>query len=337
MTKPDNMAEPNNLLTVALDQMCPMHLQLDDAGCVKHAGPTLRKVLGQDALGRSFDELFELERPRSIENLSQMLQAVGGKLRLRLIIEPYTRLKATLARHPDGHGVLIDMSFGISILDAVRDFELTSRDLAPTDLTIELLYLVEANAAAMGASRLLNARLQDAMIRAEEQALTDTLTGLKNRRAFDHLLEHMIEAKQDFVMMNLDLDYFKQVNDTLGHAAGDFVLQQVARVMCEETRADDIVARVGGDEFILLFPKLVGRNTVAEVAARLIARITKPMSFAGQVIQISASGGLVSSSDYDNPTADRLIGDADAALYSSKKSGRGRFTFSEDLEVSNAS
>ena len=324
-------------LAGALDVLCPMHLHLDTDGRVLHAGPTLSKALGRHLAGREFAQLFEIERPHTIRSVDQMMQAAGQKLHLRLRQPPHTRLKAVLAAHPLGAGALMDLSFGISILDAVRDFRLNGADFAPTDLTIEMLYLVEANSAAMEASHSLTDRLQQAIKRAEEQAFTDTLTGLKNRRAFDQQLAHLIEGKQDFSLMHLDLDFFKQVNDTMGHAAGDHVLQQVARVMREETRGDDIVARVGGDEFILIFPKLVNRSRLSEVAARMIARIEQPIPFEGKDAKISASGGLVRSVDYDAPDADQLIGDADQALYASKGNGRSCFTFFGDLPVKQAS
>ncbi|KNG94238.1 GGDEF domain-containing protein [Pseudaestuariivita atlantica] len=321
-------------LAEALDMLCPMHLHLDAGGRIVHAGPTLCKVLSGGLVGREFTQVFELERPRKVRTIAQLLQTAGQKLHLRLRTPPHTRVKAVLAPHPLGSGALVDMSFGISILDAVRDFTLSSADFAPTDLTIEMLYLVEAKSAAMEASRLLNERLQDAMLRVEEQAYSDTLTGLKNRRAFDHLLGHLLEGRQDFALMQLDLDFFKQVNDTLGHAAGDHVLQTVAAIMREETRGDDIVARVGGDEFILVFPGLVNRSRLDEVAARLIERIREPIPFAGKNAAISASGGVVRSVDYIAPTVDALLGDADTALYASKDAGRGRVTFHLDLPKS---
>ena len=115
-----------------------------------------------------------------------------------------------------------------------------------------MLYLVEAKSAAMDESRALNSRLQGAKIAAEEQAFTDTLTGLKNRRALDHVMARLLAMGEVFSCMHVDLDYFKSINDTLGHAAGDHVLQVVAQVLVAETRAPDTIARVGGDEFVIL-------------------------------------------------------------------------------------
>ena len=151
----------------------------------------------------------------------------------------------------DGGGVLINLSFGMTVVEAVRDHRLTDADFAPTDLAMELLYLVEAKTAVMQELRDMNRRLEGAKTAAEEQALTDTLTGLRNRRAMDMALSRLMLRGTPFGLMHLDLDFFKAVNDTLGHAAGDHVLRQVARVLRVQMRGGDTVARMGGDEFVV--------------------------------------------------------------------------------------
>lgn len=130
-------------------------------------------------------------------------------------------------------------------MEGVQDYGLSSADFAATDLVIEMLFLVEAKSAAMDASRNLNNRLQGAKLAAEEQAATDTLTGLKSRRAADHILAAALAEDSEFSLMHLDLEFFKSVNDTQGDAAGDYVLQEVAKVMRAETRKVDMIARVG--------------------------------------------------------------------------------------------
>jgi len=313
-------------ITNVLDLICPMHVILDDSGHIMHVGPTLQKLRPDAPLaGRRFLELFELCRPRAVTSMQGLLSAAGVKLHLRLRDTPRTALKGILV--PVNGGAILNLSFGISILDGVRDYALTSADFAATDLTIEMLYLVEAKSAAMEASRKLNQRLQGAMIAAEEQAFTDTLTGLKNRRAMDHILDRLLDAGQDFTLMHLDLDFFKAVNDTMGHAAGDHVLQKVARIMVEETRDEDTVARVGGDEFVLLFSRLLDRAKLETIANRIIAKLENPIPFEDEHCNISASIGTVLSTDYDTPSADKMMADADLALYASKHKGRACHTF----------
>jgi diguanylate cyclase (GGDEF)-like protein len=322
-----------------LEQLCPMFVLLDGTGHILRVGPTLQKLRPDQPMpGQRFLELFELNRPRMVSSFDELLGATGAKLHLQFRDTPRTSLKGSIvplpraegangAERPETCGAIVNLSFGISVLDAVRDYALNSADFAATDLTIELLYLVEAKSAAMEASRTLNLRLQGAMIAAEEQAFTDTLTGLKNRRAMDHVLERMIGAGTGFALMNLDLDYFKSVNDTLGHAAGDHVLQQAARIMVEESREQDIVARVGGDEFVLIFDRLRDKTKLRRIATRLIKRLEEPIVFGDQTCRISASVGTVIRAAASRPEAAQLLHEADLALYAAKHAGRACHRF----------
>ena len=309
-----------------MDVLCPMHARLDGAGVIVHAGPTLAKLRPETELvGAFFLDVFELLRPNSITTMQDLRARFGAKLHLQFRSTPRTGLKGVMVA--DGDGAIVNLSFGISLLDAARDYALSGQDFAATDLTIEMLYLIEAKSAAMEASRQLNLRLQGAKIAAEEQAFTDTLTGLKNRRAMDHILARMIAAKQSFALMHLDLDYFKAVNDTLGHGAGDHVLQKVARILVEQTRRDDTVARVGGDEFVLIFHDLTNREQLEHIAKRMIRRLEEPVPYQDKLCQISGSAGTVLSETYEHPDAARMLEDADIALYHSKRQGRAQHTF----------
>lgn len=327
-------ADDQDDILLALDVLCPMHCLLDPAGHIRHAGPTLRKLRpGLIMTGRPFLKLFEMTQPRGIDDMTGLRAASGQRARLRLRFRdaPRTDLQAVLVPHGQG-GAIVDLAFGISILDAVRDYALTNTDFAATDPTVEMLFLVEAKSAAMDASRKLTRQLHVAKIAAEEQAFTDTLTGLKNRRALDHILQRMIGAGQEFALMHLDLDFFKQVNDTLGHAAGDHVLEHVARIMVEETRSEDVVARIGGDEFVLVFYGLCDRARIDELARRLIARLEQPIPWKGEVCRISASLGTTLSTDYRKPEAERLLDDADSALYAAKRAGRAQHRFHHPVD-----
>ena len=310
----------------AHDALCPMHMRLDADGTLCHAGPTLAKLFaGRPLDGHGLFELFEVARPRDAASLPALLRAPAGRLQLQPLVSGATVLKGVIV--PWGDGALVNLSFGISVIDAVRAHDLTNTDFAATDMTIELLYLVEAKSAAMAASRKLNQRLEGAMIAAEEQAVTDTLTGLKNRRALDHIVGRLIDRGRDFALMIVDLDYFKAVNDTLGHAAGDHVLKEVARILVDATREGDTAARVGGDEFVLIFPGLTDRARLAAIAQRLIAQLSRPIPFDGQRCRISASIGIALSIGYERPDAAQMLADADAALYGSKRDGRARHAF----------
>ncbi|WP_299945087.1 GGDEF domain-containing protein [uncultured Ruegeria sp.] len=315
-------------LGTLLDTLCPMFVLVDDAERVGQVGPTLQKLRPDHPMaGRRFLDIFELLRPRSATEFPALLSTSGARLRLRFHDSPQTTFKGLVVPLP-GQGVtVINLSFGISVLDAVRDYALTSADFSGTDLAIELLYLVEAKSAAMEASRSLNLRLQGAMLAAEEQAYTDTLTGLKNRRAMDHILGHLISTKSSFALMHLDLDFFKSVNDRLGHAAGDYVLQQAAKIMLQETRSDDTVARVGGDEFVLIFKGMTDRRKLNSIAGRLISQLCLPMKFDGSACGISASVGTALSTQFESPKAQDILHAADLALYAAKRNGRSCHRF----------
>ncbi len=308
-----------------LHRLCPMHVVLDRAGRVRQAGATLRKLGLGPLEGRAFLDLFEVYRPRSVNSMAQLLQTEGRKLHLRGRSARRTALKGVLAADGQG-GAVINLSFGIGVIDAVRDYALTGTDFAATDLTVEMLYLVEAKSAAMEASRRLNTRLKGAMVAAEQQAFTDTLTGLRNRRAMDHVLARLARRAEPFCLMHLDLDFFKQVNDTLGHAAGDYVLQCVAHQMVDATRKDDTVARVGGDEFVIILPGPVQQDRVEELASRLITRIEQPILHDGRVCRVSASIGISFGTEAARAPND-ILEEADIALYEAKRAGRAQFRF----------
>jgi len=314
------------LSDAGLAALCPMHLVVDAGGRIRRAGPTFTKIAARDVTGCDLFEVLDFNRPSGLSSIAALRQASGIRLRIRLRGARALALSGLVVPLADG-GAIVNCGFGIAIVDAVRDHALTDDDFAPTDLAVELLYLVEAKSLAMDILRQMSLRFQGARIVAEEQALTDPLTGLRNRRALDMILARLVETGQEFALMHLDLDHFKTVNDTLGHAAGDHVLAAAARIMIEETRDEDTVARIGGDEFVVIFHRLCDRTRLDEIARRLIARLEAPIDWAGTACRISASAGTAISLDYRQPDPTRMLADADTALYASKHGGRARHSF----------
>lgn len=314
-----------------LDGMCPLHLVLGPDGRIVHAGPTLAKLFpGRAIEGEDFLHVMEVMRPHGINQPPDLLVHSARRLRLALRHGPRTEL--TGAVHPVGEGgaLVVVLSFGIGLVDAVRAHGLTAVDFAVTDPSIEMLYLVEAKSAAMDLSRRLNLRLEQARHSAEQRAMSDPLTGLANRSGLDAAMAGLIATDTGFAMMHVDLDFFKAVNDTHGHAAGDAILMSVAAAMKGETRREDIVARIGGDEFVILLVGLRDRPALDRIATRLIAAIEQPVPFGGASCQVSCSIGTVLSHDYARPDQERMLADADIALYSAKSAGRATHRFHLD-------
>jgi diguanylate cyclase (GGDEF)-like protein len=329
------MLQPISMAPAALDVIMPMHVVVDSSDRILHVGPTIAKIHpGQELDGQRFFDVFELRRPRKVDGLAALCAKAGAKFYLRLRDADSTPVIASATGLEAEQGVLVNLSFGIAVVDAVARFNLAGSDFAATDLTLEMLYLVEAKSAAMAESRKLNERLHGAKAQAELQAMSDTLTGLANRRALDQMLARVIGRGVPFTLMHLDLDYFKQVNDTLGHAAGDAVLKEVARILLDVTRGDDVVSRVGGDEFVILIKELTDPTRLEAIAGRLIERLEVPIAVDLNEAQISASIGMVTSRHYTKPEAKQMMNDADIALYTSKDRGRARSTmYSTDLDA----
>jgi diguanylate cyclase len=161
------------------------------------------------------------------------------------------------------------------------------------------------------------------------EALTDSLTGVANRRGFDEMLERWItQSRASFVLAILDIDHFKQVNDQHGHAAGDDVLKYVAMCLTESFRSDDLVARVGGDEFAVLAAGLTVRQAESRLAG-VIARIAngKPGETARPAVVPTLSCGISEYSAGDKAAS--LYERADEAQYTAKRQGKNRVAVKE--------
>jgi diguanylate cyclase (GGDEF)-like protein/PAS domain S-box-containing protein len=174
-------------------------------------------------------------------------------------------------------------------------------------------------------------RLKDSEARLEQLALFDSLTGLPNRLRLETELEREVERvgreKSRAAVLFLDLDRFRNVNESLGHVAGDELLVQVARRLARDLPEGAVLARIGGDEFVGLLSDVEGRDGVAAVAARWVARLDEPFVLSGgQEIYTSASVGIACC-PHDGVTAGGLLRHADAALYDAKRAGGGTLRF----------
>lgn len=179
-----------------------------------------------------------------------------------------------------------------------------------------------------------NRELKELLQKVEVMAITDPLTGLHNRRRFyDALKKEFASTKRynyPLSCMLIDIDYFKKINDRYGHLAGDQVLKEMARILSSSTRETDILARFGGEEFVLLLPHTSKENALA-VAERMIKKIRNhTVRFGNAAIKVTASIGIASLTDLNEDDGEEdLLRYADAALYAAKEKGRNRIeTFS---------
>lgn len=169
-------------------------------------------------------------------------------------------------------------------------------------------------------------KLAEAKAETERQSLQDALTGLPNRRFLDDLLEaEMTNANGPRTLIRVDLDYFKNVNDTLGHNAGDFVLQEVGRILRLGIRPGDVAVRVGGDEFVILLGRGSTSEHATKLSERLLGDIRKEMDFEGKICRVGASFGVASAIGGLIQNCD-LLKSADSALYTAKELGRNTIT-----------
>lgn len=167
----------------------------------------------------------------------------------------------------------------------------------------------------------------------------DTLTGLPNRLLLDERLDQALlqarRRKRHVAVVFIDLDNFKFVNDGMGHSVGDKLLKQVAGILSETVRADDTVARIGGDEFLLVLGDIGNPANVASVGEKLLKKINSKITLDGQDVRVSASMGVAV---YPNDGGDKstLIRNADAAMYRAKSSGKANFQFYTEELTRNA-
>jgi diguanylate cyclase (GGDEF)-like protein/PAS domain S-box-containing protein len=163
-----------------------------------------------------------------------------------------------------------------------------------------------------------------------QQANFDTLTGLPNRSlAADRLsqaMAHARRARECVAVMFLDVDHFKNVNDTLGHAAGDKLLTEVAHRLSRCARTEDTVARLGGDEFLIILSGLDTITSAKAVAEKLLAALSIPFALDGRELFLGASIGITGYPE-DGDESDVLLRNADAAMYRAKEAGRNTYRF----------
>jgi diguanylate cyclase (GGDEF)-like protein len=260
-----------------------------------------KTALHPEDVGRAQQEFTEAVRARG---------RYHSEFRLRLpnAQERVIRAIGTCFRESDGSSRVVGVNWDVSADVATK--QALERAMAETEAR--------------------NVDLIQATLRIEHTSLHDALTHLPNRRYLDRVLQERAAActSEDggIALLHIDLDRFKQINDTLGHAAGDAMLVHAAKILRDNVRSDDFVARIGGDEFVVLSPLRNGRRDLARLARRIVDDMRKPMPYNGHDCRCGVSIGVAYQR---GPRVDdkRLLIDADIALYRAKRRGRNRHEF----------
>lgn len=166
-----------------------------------------------------------------------------------------------------------------------------------------------------------------------QQANIDALTGLTNRGRFYRCVEEALISASPSAVLMIDLDGFKDVNDTLGHALGDAILREVAQRLAQLAGPDDVVARIGGDEFAIMLANITSSAVAMQVADSMIANIAMPITVDGHEVRVAASCGVALAPAQAQEVLE-LVSDADLAMFKAKSIGRGRiFLFVPNLRM----
>ncbi len=285
------------------------------------------------------------DQASDVQLLEQVLRGAGYD-RVSATMDPHAVCALHRAHHFDL--ILLDLQMpqldGFAVMEGLRTLE-SDGYLSVLALTAEPAHKLRALRAGakdfvskpfdlaevlMRVHNLLEVRLLHEASRAhgkllETLALRDQLTGLANRRLLaDRMAMALVHARRNtsaMAVICLDLDGFKQLNDTLGHGAGDALLRAVAGRLVATLREEDTVARAGGDEFILLLRHISGPDYAAAVAGKVLEALALPYDIEGNAVRITASAG-VGIYPTHGIDAETLIRQADRALYDAKRAGK---------------
>ncbi len=283
-------------------------LTIDELGSVQSVNPAAVRLFGyepEEMIGRNIAMLMPEPSGGGHDRYLSRNRAGGERRNIGIVRE-------VVGRHKDGSPFPLELTVSEACVNGRRVFTGVVRDIS---------------------------KRKAAQEQANHLALHDPLTGLPNRRLLqDRLTNALAQARRKrglVAVLLLDLDDFKAVNDTLGHPAGDALLQAIARRLSGILRVSDTLARLGGDEFALVQVGARQPADIAILAQKVLAALASPFDLGGQEAYISTSLGIALFPDDGGDTHD-LLKNADLALYRAKAEGRGRFRFFEpamDAEI----
>ncbi len=302
------IARNQALITATLNSIGEGVLAADEQGHITFLNPVAQTMTGwsvEEAIGRDWHEVFQLEREDEDLRILPPGTRVGG-------------VRSRMLRARDGRGRPVEMHMT----------PLRALEGDPVGLVLTFRDVTERRA------------LEERLV---HQAFHDPLTGLPNRALLTSRLRHSLnqksrlsqyerrersggeEATGCIAVLFLDMDNFKVVNDSLGHAAGDAMLIEIANRLERCLRAGDTAARFGGDEFIVLIDDVNNPRYATQIAERIVASLQEPFDVGGQKVYSSPSIGIAFAAR-GNETAEDLLRDADAAMYDAKKRGKACYS-----------
>ncbi|WP_353227407.1 EAL domain-containing protein [Novosphingobium sp.] len=289
--------------------------ETDRRGNILYVSTPVADLLGrtvEDLVGRPLIDIFQLEDTGAAQPAAHMAAQPGA--------QTGSRGERTLTFHLSARSSFSDLVVRAATRDEERWWAITGRPIYDTFDNFQ-------GFRGSGADLTEKRRTQEHVA---QLAHFDSLTGLSNRFFMSQSLEKILVAPQmrqrACAVFLIDLDRFKQVNDTLGHPAGDQLLKQVAQRLERGVGTAGRVGRLGGDEFQILLPGRIERPMLAQIAAHIIESVSQPYVLDGSRVMIGASIGIAIAPD-DGVTSEALIRNADLALYAAKDGGRGRFHF----------
>ncbi len=283
----------------------------------------------QEAFRRAFDDapigMGLVDLSGRIQRANRSFAAFVGRAQDALI-----GMRVADLTHPDDKATSDDLREKLN-RGEIDTYRVEKRYVRPDESTVWVALTVSLVRDAQGDPMYQIGQIEDVT---ERKALTDrlayeaahdTMTGLSNRASFAEqvaaALEDANRSGRQIAMLFIDIDNFKVINDSLGHAIGDELLVSVARRLHDALRPDDVIARFGGDEFVVLCKNITGASDIDKLVTRLIATVAEPVPLADDELFVTASFGIALSCDGD--TADALLRHADTAMYRAKANGRG--------------